>query len=259
MSKPLPFVRQGEPTPRTLDYSAFTAGSQVLSRASFAAYLDVALGHAMVIKPNTPFRLYLMAQYVVKFATDSDLEYAVDLGAAGLGIVRSARPAPDLPSQAHPDVFAFISADSGATWAATNVKAVDFTANTVTVVKAAGTNAVKVYYLPEFGEVALRVVRPAGSDSINALLWSAPLMDVHQVDQTNTRSAPTMEGGPNGNGWFLPPKFRLAIEVRSPSAIVWNAEAKHQLALSVADARIQVLNDAELNAMAEVQLRGGSI
>ena len=259
MSEPIPFTINGAPTPRTLAWDAFQAGSQVLSRASFAAFLDVALGHAMVIKGSQNFRLYIMAQYIAQIATDASTVQVVDLGAKGLGVVRSARPAPAFPSQSHPDVFAFISNNAGATWTPTNVTAADFTVNTVTVVKAADTNAIKVYYLPEFGEIALRAVRPVGSDGVNALLWGAPLMDVHQVDQSNTRSAPRFEAGSGGNGWFLPPKFRLGLEVRSPSNIVWTAEARHELAINVLDSRITVLSESQLNAMAEVQLRGGSI
>lgn len=262
----LPFIALAQPQRISLTADRLKPGNQVLGLLTSVAYYDAPLGRLLLIKGGDPFRFYVKArkEVVVPLLTAAG-DFLVDLGAAGLKIVRTPRPAGSLPTAVdpanpgttnHPDVLAYTSAD-GVTWTPAAVRAVDFATGKVTLTLPAGANRVAVYFVPADGEFVFRVIRPLGSDGVSAQLYGQALRSIHETEQNNVRSAPQL--GDIGREYPLPPQFRLDLAVRSNAQIVFDAYAQHEISLPLYDTPIRVTDNATLVAQAEVKLRGGSI
>ena len=234
----------------------FTNGNQVLGMASTVAYFDGPLGHLMLFKGGETFRFYLKGRHQQGVAVTGG-DVVIDLRAAGHSLMQSPRSGAAFPNKYHPDVLAYTSANGGATWTAATIKAVDWATGKVTVTTPAGSSQVAVYFLTGDGEFELRVVRPLGSDVVSAKLFGGACRSIHETDQTNARSAPSFGGV--GQEYPLPPQFRFEISVRSKTPIVFDKYAYHEISLPLYDTPIRVLDAAQMNAQAEVKLRGNSI
>lgn len=232
----------------------FKLGRQEINILSPLAYLEVPKGHLYGLKGQTPFTMYLMAKYEAAHTPDAPLTLTVDLSGTGGAFSKSTRSAPNLPAVNHPDVRVYISSNGGTSWTQTTINAVDYDAETVTFVKQANTNRVKVYYLTSKGQVTISAQRPAGSDAIGLKIFDAPLRKLHEVDQTNIRSAVVLG---SRDVFILPEDWRLFINVKSPVPIEWSAEAGHEISLNAFTQPIKVLDAQALNAKAEEMLRGG--
>ncbi|GGJ56585.1 hypothetical protein [Deinococcus roseus] len=232
----------------------FKVGTQQTGILSPIAYLEVPKGHLYALKGQIPFTMYIMAKYEFAIATDSDVVHTVELAPQGGAFSKSTRPAPTLPAQNHPDIRAYISSNGGTTWTQTNVLNIDYDDESVNITKLAGTNRIKVYYLTSKGTLTISAQRPAGSDAIGLKIFDAPLRKLHEVDQTNIRSAVVLG---SRDVFILPEDWRLFINVKSPVPIEWSVEAGHELALNAFTQPIKVLDAQALNAKAEEILRGG--
>lgn len=249
------FRKLAEPKQRTLIWSDFTAGSPVADVMSAVAYRDVALGYASGLKPGSALRAYLKSKYELAITVDAATTYTVDLGALGIKLVLSTKTAPALPTNAHPDLVAYISSDAGTSWAKTDITAINTAASTVTITKtASATNRVKLYYLSGNGEIQLSVRKPQGSDVFNSKVFGKPQRELYELDQTNERSAPKLT---LPRPALLPPQWRLQLEARAPHTIAWVAEAEHDLSIPVYDAPVQVYDVAQFNRVVEANLQGG--
>ena len=249
------FRKLDEPKQRTLIWSDFTAGSPVADVLSTVAYVDVALGYARGLLPLSALKVYLKSKYELAITVDAATTYTVNLGTLGIKLVLSTKTAPALPTNAHPDLVAYISSDAGTSWAETTITAVDTAANTVTITKtASATNRVKLYYLSGNGEIQLSVRKPQGSDIFNSKLFGKPQRELYELDQTNERSAPKLT---MARPALLPPQWRLQLEARAPHTIAWVAEAEHDLSIPVYDAPVQVYDVAQFNRVVEANLQGG--
>lgn len=242
----------------SLTADRFTPAQQVLGLLSTVAYFDAPLGHLMLFKGGENFRFYLKGRHEVGVSPATPAgPFVVDLAAAGHSLIRSPRPGAAFPNTSHPDVLAYTTVDGGESWQAAPVTAVDWAAGTVTVDRPDNATTVAVYFTTGDGEFELRVVRPLGSDVASAKLFGGALRSIHETDQTNARSAPTF--GAEGREYPLPPQFRLELAVRSQTPIVFDQYAQHELSLPVFDTPIRVLDAAQLNAQAELKLRGGTL
>ncbi len=248
-----PYDVVGKPRVRTLIPSDFVAANQILNVISNVAELEVSRGHAMVLKNGTPFQAFLHAAYELAITPDVATTLAVDLGAQGFKLAQSTRTSPALPTAAHLDVSFDISTDGGTTWTETNVTAIDWVANIVTGVKTAGTNRVRVRYLPGDGEIQLAAIVPMASDGSQAVIHSKPLRGLFEADQSNIRTGTRLE---LHRDIFLPPEWVLAIRVRSKSKILWTDAAENILALPVIDVPISLRDKVKLWRMSESELKG---
>ncbi|WP_034383173.1 hypothetical protein [Deinococcus sp. YIM 77859] len=254
----LPFQPLAKAMRLSLTADRFTPGQQVLGLLSTVAYFDGPLGHLMLFKGGENFRFFLKGRFETGVAGGTAAgPFVVNLAAAGHTLIRSTRPGAAFPNLFHPDVLAYTSADGGTTWQAAPVSAVDWAAGTVTVDRPGNATRVAVYFTTGDGEFELRVVRPLGSDVASAKLFGGALRSIHETDQTNARSAPTF--GAEGREYPLPPQFRLELAVRSRTPVVFDQYAGHELSLPVFDTPIRVLDAAQLNAQAELKLRGGTL
>lgn len=254
----LPFAPLAAATRLSLTADRFTPQQQVLGILSPVATFDGPLGHLMLFKGGENFRFFLKGRFETGVAGGTAAgPYVVDLAAAGHSLIRTTRPGTTFPSTSHPDVLAYTSADGGATWQAANVTAVDWAAGQVTVDRPGNATRVAVYFTTGNGEFELRVSRPLGSDAARAKLFGSALRSIHETDQVNARSAPTFGG--EGREYPLPPQFRLELAVRSTTPVVFDRYAGHELSLPVFDVPIRVLDAAQLNAQAELKLRGGTL
>jgi len=264
-----PFIPLANAQRISLTADRFKAGNQVLGLMSSVAYYDGPLGHLLIMRGGDPFRFYLKAAKDFAVAAGQAAgDYLVDLGATGLHMVRTPRPAADLPTSvqagqgdagtvAHPDVLAYTSLDNGQTWQPAAVRAVDFVTGKVTLTVPANVTNIRVYFVPADGEFQFRVIRPVGSDSMSAQIFGQALRSIHETEQNNVRSAPQL--GDLGREYPIPPQFRLDLAVRSNARILWDNLAQHEISLPMYDTPIRVTDYAALTAQAEVKLRGGSI
>ncbi|THF88469.1 hypothetical protein E7T09_04490 [Deinococcus sp. KSM4-11] len=254
----LPFLPLAQAMRLTLTPEKFTPGQQVLGILSTVAYFDGPLGHLLLFKGGENFRFFLKgrAEFVVPGGTAAGA-YVVNLAGAGHSPIRTTRPAAAFPTTSHPDLLAYTSIDNKATWQLASISAADFAAGTVTVTLPANTTHVVVYHTTGNGEFELRILRPLGSDTSRAKLFGSALRSIHETDQSNTRSAPTFGG--EGREYPLPPQFRLELAARTTTPIVFDQYAQHELSLPVFDTPVRVLDAAQLNAQAELKLRGGTL
>lgn len=254
----MPFQALATAARLSLTADRLKPAQQVLGLQSAVAYFDGPLGHLLLFRGGENFRFYLKGRHEVGVAGGTAAgAFVVDLAAAGHALIRSPRPGAAFPNSYHPDVLAYTSADGGTTWLSAPVAAVDWAAGTVTVDRPGNATRVAVYFTTGDGEFELRIVRPLGSDVASAKLFGGALRSIHETDQTNARSAPTF--GSEGREYPLPPQFRLELAVRSRTPIVFDRYAQHELSLPVFHTPIRVLDAAQLNAQAELKLRGGTL
>ncbi|WP_034343996.1 hypothetical protein [Deinococcus misasensis] len=249
----LPFQILGQERSLTLTVSDFVGtGAQIQNRMSPIAYYDVPIGHLVALKGGTPFRSYIKGEYVATIAPAVGVTHTVDLDAAGYRFARSARPAPTLPANNHPDILAYISDDAGATWTLTNVTAINVDTQEITVTKTASTNRVKIYYLLSDGEIEIRAARPVGSNGVSALLYNNSFRGLHEVNQTNIRSAPKFG---TADRYSLSENFRLTIEANTNAVIPWVPEARHEIVIGAFDLPVKVTDPQRLAVQVEAMLR----
>lgn len=214
----------GPQVPRNLNEREFTAAQQVPNFASaFAAFL-VPRGDVHQLLVGRPLRAYFGAVVRVTIDTEAAQTTGVaDLGDLGLGLVRSTRAAPSFPTQAHPDVRAFlVTAGSPETLAAINVTAVDFDAGEVSVagLTAEAANVVEIHYLPSRGTLRFRAEQPTGQDQRTEALYNDTFRSLHETDQASGVTAPKIIRV-GTVGLPLGPKWRLVLEATTPSVIPW--------------------------------------
>jgi hypothetical protein len=240
---------------KILQWSDFTGtGQQSANQPSIVAYYDVPLGHAAVLLADKPIRAFLKARQTDAFAADGNANRVVNIGAGNM--IQSTRVAPAFPANNHPDVLAYISSDNGVTLVRATIAAVNFATGAVTVNKVAGvTNFIAVYFLSPNGELEIKAYRPVGGDTVAGRLFNRPLRGLAEVDQTNERSAMRLN---IPRDTALVSQFRLALEVRSPGIISWDAFAEHDLSIQVKTAPIQINDLQRLNIETERALRGGN-
>lgn len=257
----MPFKPLGNAQHKTLTPSLIMGGNQIVGVRSTAGYFDGPLGQLILFKGGDPFRLYLKGR-VEQQADDADIpndgDVLFDLAAEGRTLIRSQRTSGDfVPGKSHTDLLAYHRVDESGTWEPAEISAVDWEAGTVMVSRPAGSRDVALYFLTGDGELEIRITRPLGSDDASAKLFNSALRSLHEVDQSNVRSAPTF--GVIGREYPLPPQFRLEFAIRSKTQILFDEFAQHEISLPMYDTPIEIFNVSELNAQAELKLRGGTL
>lgn len=205
-------VPLGVTTPRLLTADDFTAGTPILGVPSRLAVFETPRGEILELDTARPFRFGIKSRHEVTVTANSSGEGTIDLDALGVDMVRSTRPAPTLPSSAHPDVIVRTLAG-----AAVTITALDFDANEIDVsgLTPSVDNDLVVYALPGNGEVKLRAVQPAGVDESSVELFNDTLKALHETDQARGETAPRLMRGSRAR-YPLAPKWLLVIEVNSP-------------------------------------------
>lgn len=248
----------GPATPRDLLAADFSPGQQIVGSPSLLTAFVVPRGDVQQILVGRPFRAYLGARHAATVDTEAaETTATIDLGGAGLGLVRSTRAAPSFPTQLHPDVRAYKTVASVRT--AINVASVNFATGEVGVagLTAEASNLVEIYYLPSRGTVRFRAVQPSGSDQHSVELFNSTLRALHETDQASGVTAPRINR-PGLVGLALGPKWQFAIEVTTPDAIPWGATASELTQLVIPSERAPVITGDEraLNAALSAVLRG---
>lgn len=245
--------------PETLGFAQFTASRDSINGAEVELARFTVPRRAMLAGRDDGFRLFLKARAEADLTNDANTSEQVDVGALGLDLVRTTRPAPSLPTSRHPDVAAYTSTDGGATWTAANITAVDFDADTVTVAKPANVAvSVRVYATIRQGLVRVAAAAPAGSSAIEVPIWNSTVGALHDTDQAEKSARPNLVRS-FGKPLYLSPKFQLRVYVTAASAGVftWASEARHEIAVPVARRAVEVVNARELVAENLRQLRPG--
>lgn len=237
---------------KSLGFADFTAGAQIANVLTPVARLKVPANHVYALLAGERIGLYLKGIYEAATPVNANVDVTINLASAGFLIDRSTRKAPAFPTQAHPDVHAFISSDGGATWAATNVLAVDFDLSTVQITKTGSTNRVRIYALPREGELEIRANIPGGGSRVDSRILNLPIAYIHEVDQTNVRTAPKLD---IASVVPIPEDWTISIEARCPVLIPWVAEAKHSVEFRVKTAQVTVFDAPALNTLAEQAIR----
>lgn len=243
----------GALVPRDLLASDFAAGQQFANAPSAAAVFTVPRGDVHQVMTGRPLRMYLGVRHAVSITPAAAVTTGVvDLSTLG-GLVRSTRPAPGFPTQAHPDVRATVGGS------AANVTAVDFAAGTVTVggLTPEAANAVVVEFLPAVGTVQLRAEAPTGLDVHTVELYNNTLRGLHETDQASGVTAPRINR-PGLVGLAMGPKWRLVIEVTSPNLIPWGGSISPLTQLQLPGQRAPVVTGDEraLSQVLAALLRG---
>jgi predicted deacetylase len=235
----------------TLTATDFTPGSQLVGIMSPIAFYDVPLGHILGLYGRKPFRAYIKG--VKQFPNQAGgAAAALNLGALP---VRTVRPAGTFPTTNHPDITVYgRAAGSAAAWVRLSVSAVNFATGVVTVAAQAAAMDMKAYYILPDGELEIRAARPVGSDGVTTKLFGSPFRALHEVDQTNARSAPQFG---SRDIYSLPQNYRITIEARTSAVIDWSADAGHELVITAADQAVSVTDEQSLMVRAEEKLRGG--
>ncbi len=253
----LPFQPLSNALRTTITANRLTPASQVLGILSSVAYFDGPLGHLMLFKGGENFRFYLKARAVFTNAGGFGIGLAnLNLASQNLKMLRTPRPAGAFPLTYHPDLLVYGDDGTGILQELSIISA-DFQTGDLVVSTQAIFYDIVVYFVPADGEFELRIVRPLGSDVASAKLFGGALRSIHETDQTNARSAPIF--GSAGREYPLPPQFRLELAVRSNTQIVFDQYAQHEISLPMFDTPIRVLDAAQLNAQAELKLRGGTL
>ena len=248
-----PFTPLEKFKPKTLLFSDFVAGTQGLGQGNEVAYHDIALSYGLILNSKLPMRFYLKSVYEFAYTPDALTNVNVIVPD---NVLQSGRNAPTFPTQNHPDLLAYISSDNGTTWAQTTINSINWITDTLNITKLAGTNRIRVFYLSGTGGFQLRVFRPVGSDSVNAQLFNQPFFVLNSADQSNQRSAPRLN---IGGDRFVPSQWRISLQSQGGKPILWLPDAQHDVAIEASRGRIQINDLQQMNAMAEVSLRGGNI
>lgn len=232
--------------PKTLDYDDFRGDTPIVGSPSRLASFQVPRNSIFEIKRSEPMYIKIRAQNTGEIASNADTSFVIDLGAAGRDLVRSPSPA-NTPTQYHPDVTVWLSADNGTTWVRANVTAVDDTANTVTIEKAASTAyKYELYYLPGEGELVIQSRTAAGVDARTDRLFNSTLRALNETYQAKGREAPKINDGVGDNISFAP-KETIDLLINSQATFVWNERAEHQLLIPGQIVSVNVHNEALLN------------
>jgi hypothetical protein len=218
------------------------------------AELSVPIGVTLSLLPDRRCQIYLKAKHEVTMAGGTPAgAYAIDLGAQGLDIVKSQRPAPALPAKSHPDAHA-LAFNGNTPMGEVDVTAINYDTNVVTVDRPAGATKIVLYFLTGSGELILRGVRPTGSDQASPQLVRYSFRSLHETNQADDLSAVTFDDLKE-----LPNRWKVAVEVISPVNIAFEPEARHLLTLPGGYTATKVLDASRFDALAEVALRGGRL
>lgn len=246
-------------TPRNLTAVDFAAGAQVVGARSVLARHAVPRGDVFEVALNRPLRAYLKAYYTERATSSVGGLVTLDLGAAGLAMVRSTRPAPAAPfTTGHPDVIVYATPTGGGPRAVRTVAAVDFDAGEIDL-SGLG-NAVQfdfeVYYLSGDGELRIRASQPSGVDERTVELYNDTLAALHETDQANGRTAPRIVRA-GLNALPMGPKWTLNLEVDSTARFVWVPEAGHEIRIQGHRVPVSAFDERQLNALIGQTLLNG--
>lgn len=246
-------------TPRNLVVGDFAAGSPVVGARSVLARHTVPRGDIFEVALERPIRAYLKALFTVTDTSDSGGDLTIDLGAEGLSIVRSTRPAATAPfTTGHPDVIVYATPTAGGARAVRTVDAVDFDAGTIDV-SGLG-NAVEfdfeVFYLSGDGELRIRASQPSGVDERTVELYNNTLAGLHETDQADGRTAPRIVR-PGLTALPLGPKWTLSLEVDSPARFSWVADAGHEIRIQGHRIPVSAFDERQLSALIGQTLLNG--
>lgn len=246
-------------SPRNLVWSDFAAGSQVVGARSVLARHVVPRGDIFEVALNRPLRAYLRALYTETATSDAGGLVTLNLGAAGLAMVRSTRAAPAAPfTTGHPDVIVYGTPTGGGARTVRTVAAVDFDAGTIDVSGLTPSTSYdfEVYYLSGDGELRIRASQPSGVDERTVELFNDTLASLHEVDQANGRTAPRITR-PGLTALPLGPKWTLNLEIDSTARFVWTAEAGHELRVQGHHIPVAAFDEQQLNALIGQTLLNG--
>ena len=239
-----PAVPIAPAVPRKLRFEDFSAGAQVLNVLSQVLKFEVPRGELLELEGSRPFRLQLMAHLVgASVASSAGGEITIDFSAVDL--VQTPRPAPTLPAIGHPDVVVYAVPSAGGTRAEATLKTVDYSGDSVVIqgLTPSTNYDYDAYGVFGLGQVSLRAIQPAGSDSRAVELFNDTVLALHETDQAAGLTAPRLLRGARGR-FPLGPKWQLSIEVNSPASVATVAESRsianfraRRAAVAVRDAR----------------------
>jgi len=207
---------------------------------------------AFVLAPDSRMEIYLRNLVTHEGYDNSggSSDYTLTVNAPAM--VESKMKKPPLPSDRHPEVLAY--ADKGEGFVQVPVHGVDYESGNVTLSVPAGENwrQVEVYYLSAQGEFKLYVVREGGGIKDWIPIHNNSFAAVHTLDQNSGEEALYL-----GNQAVLVEGFQLALEVRTPYPVVWNARARHYLKINALALRIPNATKDELRTAAHLLMAGG--
>lgn len=233
----------------TLTASDFTPGAQLVNIMSPVAYFDVPVGHIIGLLGKKSFRAYIKGRKDLAGVTGETFD-------TNVRATRTQRPAGAFPTANHPDLVVWgRDVNSNGPWTKLEISWFDFSTGELVLQNAlTEPTDLRVYYVISEGEFEIRAARPVGSDGVTTKLFGAPFRAMHEVDQTNARSAPTF----GGKAIFsLPQNYRLTLEARTGALIDWSDMAEHELVISAVDQPVRVTDEQLLMVRAEEKLRGG--
>jgi hypothetical protein len=143
------------------------------------------------------------------------------------------------------------------TWNAGSGQAVSYAASgiggEVEYIEPANTAQTEIYYIHGDGLFRFRALRALGGfDDANVMLWNDSFSAMHQVNQRSSRTTPRWN-----RNFDLVPGMTLSFEVKTSVPVVFNARARHILAIPAMSSDLEVRNKIALNAAVEIATRGG--
>lgn len=221
----------GTPTHRRLQWGDFTAGDPTVNKISQVAFHRVPRRLVTSVMNRKGFRLRVRGK--ATYTAAGGAPELFDLTAAGADFTNGIAQPP-----AGTSVVAYVAGVE------TAPAAIDYANGTVSLATNNG-DAVVIYALGVDGYLELRLSMPTGGQGLqNVPIYTATFEELNTIDQAGGLTAPRLELP--GSETPLGPDWQLGIWAKAPYSIAWEANAKHEVALSARSIAVDPLDRNKL-------------